>query len=106
MLLDIYLFLSSTAIIFVILSFFRRDIIAFAWFAALLCPIVALISGSIETSYCTYGVEWNCYVARYESVSLMWLWFGIGFFMIAYAIAISLWHVERIGEEMGKIEER
>lgn len=107
MLIDIYLFLASIGILFSVLAFLRKDAAIFGWLAIIVLFPLALISGQIETQFCTYVPSaWNCHLYAYDSTPLIYFWVGIGTIVLAYTIYITVANpVEKLAEQAKRQQE-
>lgn len=86
-----------TMILFIVSIIFDRKVI-FAFTTALSCFMLALQSGGIHTELCDIepGSGFICYQQVHEEIGLMWWWYGLGFFMLAWGIGHAIWDVEDI----------
>lgn len=84
---EVYLFFSGTAILFVLISFFKKDVYIFPWFTVIFCLSLAVISFQFSKVYCNpNSLTQDCYVQRYQSIPLAIFWMGLGAIMVIYAI--------------------
>ena len=94
MLLEIYLFLAGTGILFLIFSMVRKDLLIFGWLASVIFLFLSVLSFDIEKNFCEAGNvsigEWSCYTLHYSAFGLNWFWLGLGLIMLAYSIIYSI----------------
>jgi len=89
---EIYIFLCATAILIMLISFFKPDILIFKWIAVILFVALGAASFNLNRIYCEYTSSgWECYVHQYMAVNLAYLWFGLGAVMLVYAIISIIW---------------
>jgi len=83
MIIDVYLFMASVSVLFMVLSFVKKEIVVFDWLAFILMSVTSLMSANIEVITCTATA---CNPVNFESIGLIWMWSGLGLLMFIMAV--------------------